>query len=190
MEHQFFCLILFMASLLSMPLWTAEANELTPMMPPFQNGKAARLPGLPPLSQCGDQRRRLCLPGFLSGMPPKETCTKTVQKEKVSLKIDPKEIQKGRHAFVGCISCHRDVARSPHRSTTGAQCRSCHPVHNGAGDIHAPHLRVRCQACHGVSKFVYLDKVWDEVRLAHKTGRTCPSVSRTMPFRTPAGKFL
>ena len=152
----------------------ATARETTPMMSPVSDGKPRdcldchRYPNVA-TNAGGFASQFFCLECHR-----KETCTRTVQKEKVSLKVDPQAIEKGPHAFVGCISCHTDVARSPHRSTTGAHCISCHPVHNGAGDIHAPHLRVRCQACHSVSKFVYLDRETHEVRLAHKNGKRTP----------------
>ena len=156
------------------PISPVTAREITPMMPPVSGGKARdcldchRYPNVE-TNAGGFASQVFCLECHQ-----KESCTRTVRKEKVSLKIDAQEIQKGPHTFVGCISCHRDVARSPHRSTTGAQCRSCHPVHNGAGAIHAPHLRVRCQACHSVSSFVVLDKETHEVRLAHENNKSMP----------------
>jgi len=154
--------------------WQVNAGETTPMMPPLSEGKARdcldchRLPNVT-TNAGGFASQAFCLECH-----EKDSCTKTVNKEKVLLKIDPEEIRKGRHAFVGCISCHTDVAKSPHRSKAGAKCAECHPFHNGAGEIHAPHLRVRCQACHGVSKFVYLDQETNEVRLAHKNDKNTP----------------
>jgi len=69
------------------------------------------------------------------------------------------------HPITACIHCHTDVARSPHKSRTGAQCRGCHPVH-GEDAAHAPHLRVACQACHFASDAVLLDPIDHRVKPA------------------------
>lgn len=73
------------------------------------------------------------------------------------------------HQYVACIQCHVDVARSPHKTESGAQCLGCHTFH-GEGTAHAPHLRVDCQACHFASEFVALDRTGFRVRLAHMDG--------------------
>ena len=162
------------ASLLTLFIWSAEANKPTPMMPPLLEGKARDCLDCHRLPNVETNAGAFAFQAFCLECHQKDSCTKTVDKENVSLKVDPKEIRKGRHAFVGCIQCHTDVARSPHQSKNGAQCLNCHPFHNGAGEIHAPHLRVRCQACHSVSKFVHLDKNTNEVRLAHINGKKMP----------------
>ena len=166
------CLIICLASLLTLSIRQSEANET--MMPTLPDGKQRdcldchRYPNVQ-TNAGGFASQAFCLECHQ-----KESCIKTVEKMKVSLKVDPKEIRKGRHAFVGCISCHTDVGRSPHQSTTGAQCLECHILHNGAGAIHAPHLNVQCQACHGVSKFVFLDKETHQVRPAHVNDKNVP----------------
>ena len=162
------------ASLLTFFIWSAEANQTNPMMPPLLEGKARDCLECHRYPNVETNAGAFASQVFCLECHQKDSCTKTVHKEKVSLKIDPEDIRKGRHAFVGCIQCHTDVARSPHQSKEGAQCLSCHPFHNGAGEIHAPHLRVRCQACHTVSKFVYLDKESNEVRPAHTNDKKMP----------------
>lgn len=169
-----FYLSICLSSLLAFWAGPVNAGEPTPMMPPLLEGKARDCLDCHRLPNVETNAGAFASQAFCLECHQKDSCTKTVDKEKVSLKIDPKEIRKGRHAFVGCIQCHTDVARSPHQSKEGAQCLSCHPFHNGAGEIHAPHLRVRCQACHTASKFVYLDKNANEVRLAHTNGKKIP----------------
>ncbi len=83
-------------------------------------------------------------------------CSRTVDGKIVSLQVQPTTPQDTPHHYFACIHCHTDVARSPHRSDTGAQCGACHSVH-GEGTAHAPHLRVACQACHFTSDVVRLD---------------------------------
>ncbi len=168
------CLMMVAASLLSFPTWTVLASETGPMMAPQAEGKARDCLDCHRYPNVETNAGAFASQAFCLECHHKETCTKTVGKEKVSLTVDPQEIRKGRHAFVACVSCHGDVAQSPHQSTTGATCSACHPFHNGAGEIHAPHLRVRCQACHSVSKFVYLDKKTNEVRLAHNNAGKMP----------------
>ena len=154
--------------------WHVNAGEIKPMMPPQLEGKTRDCLDCHRYPNVETNAGAFASQAFCLECHQKDACIRTVDKINVSLKIDPLEIRKGRHAFVGCIQCHTDVARSPHQSKTGAQCLSCHPVHNGAGEIHAPHLRVRCQACHSVSKFVYLDKATNEVRLSHTNGKGLP----------------
>ncbi len=103
----------------------------------------------------------------------KETAVRRVGDQTVSLKVVPDSFQKNRHTYVACIQCHDDVARSPHASLTGAQCLSCHVVH-GEGKVHAPHLRVSCQACHHQSKAVFLNTAKDQVQLARFTAAQGP----------------
>ncbi len=92
-------------------------------------------------------------------------CRRVVDGKPVSLQVASKTFQKSPHQYVACIHCHTDVARSPHRTESGAQCRSCHSVH-GEGTAHAPHLRIDCQACHFRSTFVRLDAKDNRIKLA------------------------
>lgn len=77
------------------------------------------------------------------------------------------------HRFIACVRCHTDVARSPHLSLIGSQCRSCHPVH-GERQAHDPHLRVDCQACHFASSFIVLDRDLNRVRLSRFNDQAQP----------------
>ena len=163
-----------LASLLTLFIWNAEADKSSPMMSPVFEGKQRDCLDCHRLPNVQTHAGGFASQAFCLECHQKSVCVKTLNKTKVSLKIDPIEIRKGRHGFVGCIQCHSDVARSPHQSKTGAQCLACHPVHNGAGQIHAPHLRVQCQACHGVSKFVYFDKETGQVRPAHVNDKKRP----------------
>ena len=103
----------------------------------------------------------------------KESCKKTVGENQVLLQVSLESFNKTRHKYAACIHCHTDAARSPHYTETGAQCMGCHAVH-GEEAIHAPHLRVECQACHRTSKFVFLDKEFDRVRLSHFDDKKAP----------------
>ena len=163
-----------LASLLTLFIWNVEADKSRPMMSPVLEGKTRDCLDCHRFPNVQTNAGAFASQAFCLECHQKDTCVKTIDKEKISLKIDPMEIRKGRHAFVACIQCHTDVARSPHQSKTGAQCLECHPVHNGAGEIHAPHLRVQCQACHGVSEFVYFDKHTDQVRPSHINDKKIP----------------
>lgn len=88
-----------------------------------------------------------------------------VNARSVSLTVTLESFKKNRHAVVACVQCHTDVARSPHKSLTGAQCLACHPVH-GEGSVGDPHLRVSCQSCHRQSQFTVLDRRQDRIRLS------------------------
>lgn len=103
----------------------------------------------------------------------KKTLDRKVEGRSVALTVTPESFQKNRHAVVACVQCHTDVARSPHKSLTKAQCLSCHPVH-GEGTAGDPHLRVSCQACHRQSKFIVLDRTADKVRLANFDDNMAP----------------
>ncbi len=92
-------------------------------------------------------------------------CRRTVGGKDVPLQVTAATFQGNPHQYVACIHCHIDVARSPHRSEIGGQCRDCHAVH-GEGTAHAPHLRVDCQACHFKHKTVRLDNTDNRVKLA------------------------
>ncbi len=100
-------------------------------------------------------------------------CQRKVKGQVVSLRVDPKSFAGSRHQYVACLDCHHDVGRSPHSSADGVQCLSCHPSH-GEGDFGAPHLTVRCEACHHKSKFVKLDRALGVVALAHEDGKGNP----------------
>jgi nitrate reductase gamma subunit len=91
-------------------------------------------------------------------------CQRTDGPVSVSLQVPEGAFNASGHAHVACIHCHTDVARNPHQSAGGAQCRSCHPVH-GNGPLGDPHLRVACQACHMASPHVALDAQSQQVRL-------------------------
>lgn len=90
------------------------------------------------------------------------------QQQKVSLQVLEKDFTKNqpRHQYIACIHCHTDVARSPHKTKTNAQCLECHDRHS-EGPAGEPHFRVDCQACHFSSKFVRLDPEDHRVKLAH-----------------------
>ncbi|MEE4602554.1 MAG: respiratory nitrate reductase subunit gamma [Desulfobacteraceae bacterium] len=92
-------------------------------------------------------------------------CKRVVDGKPVSLNVSSKTFQESPHQYVACIHCHADVARSPHRTQSGAQCRDCHSVH-GEGTARAPHLRVDCQACHFSSIFVRLNAKDNRIKLA------------------------
>lgn len=93
-------------------------------------------------------------------------CRRTFDGKDVSLQVSTTTFNENPHQYVACIQCHTDVARSPHRTAVGGQCRDCHTVH-GEGPAHAPHLRIDCQACHFKHKFVRLDEADNRVKLAH-----------------------
>ncbi len=96
----------------------------------------------------------------------KKRSLRKMDKRTLSLQVTPDTFDKNPHQYVACIQCHTDVARSPHKTVAGAQCRSCHGVH-GEGTAHDPHLRVACQACHRKSEFVRLDPEDHQIKLAH-----------------------
>ncbi len=95
----------------------------------------------------------------------KEEAKREVDGREVSLKIPENIFKDDPHGYIACIHCHEDVSRSPHKTVTGVGCMDCHNMHS-EGAAHAPHLRVRCEACHFQSKPVTLDKETDQVRLA------------------------
>lgn len=103
----------------------------------------------------------------------KEECEKSVEKVRVSLQVREASFEKSPHKYVACIHCHTDVARSPHKSEITAQCLGCHSVH-GEGTANDPHIRVSCQSCHRVTKFVFLDKETDRVRLSNFDDKKVP----------------
>ncbi len=110
---------------------------------------------------------------FCDSCHTRDDCRREVDGTIVSLKVSADDFAGNPHRYVACIDCHTDVARSPHRTETGAQCRSCHPVH-GEGTAHAPHLQVDCQACHDPSKFVYRDAADHRVKLSRKDAEGRP----------------
>ncbi len=176
LKGRFIKRVFFLSICMLMFLFGIQANaaQHNPMMPSNSDGRTRDCLDCHRTPNVATNAGAFASQAFCLECHQKDSCVRTVGKEKVSLKIDPAKIRKGRHAFVGCISCHRDVAKSPHQSKRGAECTSCHPFHNGAGDIHAPHLRVRCQACHSVYKYVSLDKASGEVRLAHMNDKKVP----------------
>jgi nitrate reductase gamma subunit len=102
-----------------------------------------------------------------------KACQKTVSGRQVSLRVDLKSFEKTRHRYTACIQCHRDVAKCPHVSKSGAQCTGCHSVH-GEEEIHDPHLRVSCQACHRASRFVSLNRETGHIALARIDDKKAP----------------
>lgn len=104
-----------------------------------------------------------------------KNCETTVDGKTVALQITPETFNKNqeRHQFTACTDCHADVARSPHKTVTGAQCMACHPVH-GESTANTPHLRVSCQACHFKSEFVELDAADSTVKLSHADADAMP----------------
>ncbi len=83
----------------------------------------------------------------------------------MSLKVAEASFAGSPHQYVACVQCHTDVARSPHQTALGAQCRDCHPVH-GESPARTPHLRVDCQACHYTHEAVEQDPVSGRIQLA------------------------
>lgn len=77
------------------------------------------------------------------------------------------------HQYNACIHCHTDVAKSPHRTETGAICLDCHTPHS-EGPAHSPHLRVDCQACHFQAAFVTLDRADFRIKLSHEDDQGAP----------------
>ena len=108
----------------------------------------------------------------------KSECVRPIDKTKLSLQVKPESVEKGRHRYVACIQCHRDVARSPHVSQSGALCSECHPVHGEGGAVGGPHLRISCQACHFSSDLFTLDTKTDRIILASVDSKGTP-LSRT-----------
>jgi len=102
---------------------------------------------------------------FCNDCHAKPDCRRTVDGKDVPLQVSAETFNDNPHQYVACIHCHTDVARSPHRTAIGGQCRDCHTVH-GEGTAHAPHLRIDCQACHFKHKFVRLDETDNRVKLA------------------------
>ncbi|HSO66913.1 MAG TPA: hypothetical protein VLP30_03575, partial [Desulfatirhabdiaceae bacterium] len=96
-------------------------------------------------------------------------CVRNVDGTPVPLQVLPETFKSNQkpHQFNACIHCHTDVARSPHKTMTGATCVDCHSVH-GEGTAGDPHLRVSCQACHFKSPFVAHDLKNDRIVLAHQ----------------------
>lgn len=102
-----------------------------------------------------------------------KTCGKTIGKTRVPLQVTPETFDNNPHRFFACIQCHQDVARSPHKTDTGARCLDCHTPH-GESIAHEPHIRVACQACHFESKYVALDPADGRVKLAHINETSTP----------------
>jgi hypothetical protein len=110
---------------------------------------------------------------FCNDCHAKPDCRRTVDGTDVLLQVSAETFNGNPHRYVACIQCHTDVARSPHRTAIGGQCRNCHTVH-GEGPAHAPHLRVDCQACHFKHQFVRLDETDNRVKLAHMNAALQP----------------
>lgn len=166
-----FCMAFFLIYLGAVSLLNAQE---TPMMPPVMEGQKRpcldchRYPNVH--TDAGVYASQV----FCLECHAQKECTRTVDDQIVSLQVDQASMEKGRHQYVACIQCHTDVARSPHVSEIGPECLACHPVHGEGEDLHAPHLRVACQACHSVYKTVKLDQKSDQVRLAHVNDQGIP----------------
>jgi len=97
-----------------------------------------------------------------------QDCQRKIGEHSLSLQVNPEDFAKTMHKHNACIQCHFDVAKSPHKSEEGVQCLGCHTIH-GEGEIHDPHIRVRCEACHRSSQAVVMDSESGQIRLAHFT---------------------
>ena len=67
-------------------------------------------------------------------------CRRTVNGKDIPLQVSADTFKNNPHLYVACIHCHTDVARSPHRTEIGGQCRDCHTVH-GENTTHAHLIR-------------------------------------------------
>jgi len=172
-------ILMFVGMLLPAPQVRAAGPE---MMPPVLDGKQRdcldchRYPNVN-TNEGAYASQALCMECH-----GQKACQKTVNGQPGSLQVDLKSFEKTRHRYAACIQCHTDVARSPHASASGARCTGCHSVH-GEEEIHDPHLRVDCQACHRISKFVVLDKATGQVRLSHFNDRNAfiPLTDHSLP---------
>ena len=167
-------LIVFILSLIGFALITPEAGAGdSTMMPPVLDGKQRecldchRYPNVN-TNEGAYANQALCMECHGH-----KQCQKTVNNQPVSLRVDLQSFEKTRHKYAACIQCHTDVAKCPHRSESGARCTACHTVH-GEEEIHDPHLRVDCQACHQTSRFVFLNKATGQVRLSHVDDKQTP----------------
>ena len=167
-------LIVFILSLIGLALITPEAGaDDSAMMPPVVDGKQRecldchRYPNVN-TNEGAYANQALCMECHGH-----KQCQKTVNNQPVSLLVDLQSFEKTRHKYAACIQCHTDVAKCPHRSESGARCTACHTVH-GEEEIHDPHLRVDCQACHQTSRFVFLNKATGQVRLSHVDDKQTP----------------
>ncbi|MGC8908808.1 MAG: respiratory nitrate reductase subunit gamma [Desulfomonilaceae bacterium] len=93
---------------------------------------------------------------------------------KVSMQVKPEYFKDSSHRYVACTQCHTDIARSPHRSSEGVQCRQCHMNFYGKAGTHAEHMRVRCEACHVDSPFVEYDRKTNEIKLSRTNAASEP----------------
>ncbi len=110
---------------------------------------------------------------FCSDCHSRSDCRRLVDGKEVPLQVSAETFTDNPHRYVACIRCHTDVARSPHRTANGGQCRGCHTVH-GEGTAHAPHLRVDCQACHFKHTVIKLDETDNRVKLARVAAAGLP----------------
>ena len=167
-------LILFILILIGVALIAPEARADDPvMMPPVLDGKQRECMDCHRYPNINTNEGAYASQAFCLECHGQKACQKTVNGQKVSLRVNLQTFEKTRHKYAACIQCHTDVARCPHSSESGAQCTECHTVH-GEEEIHDPHLRVDCQACHRTSKFVSLDKKTGQVRLSHFNDQKAP----------------
>lgn len=166
-------LVSLAAAMVAWLITPAQAYSQVAMNPPM-NGAAVRA-----CMDCHRQPNLDSTEGVLANQAlcqechGKKECTRQVDGQKVSLQVDLKGFKGTRHQMVACLQCHQDVARSPHRSTEGVRCDGCHGPH-GEATANAPHLRVRCEACHHKSKFVAFDAKRGQVVLARVDGQKRP----------------
>jgi len=167
-------LIVFILTLVCVALIAPEARADDPaMMSPVLDGKQRECLDCHRYPNINTNEGAYASQAFCMECHSQKTCQKAINGQKVSLQLNLQSFEKTRHKYTACIQCHRDVAKCPHDSQIGAQCSGCHPVH-GEKEIHDPHLRVACQACHRTSKFVFLDKETDQVRLSQFDDQKAP----------------
>jgi nitrate reductase gamma subunit len=166
--------ILFILIFVGIVLTAPGAMAADPvMMPPVLDGKQRDCLDCHRYPNVNTNEGAYASQAFCMECHGQNECRKTVDGQPVSLRVDLQSFEKTRHKYTSCIQCHTDVAKCPHASESGAQCTGCHSVH-GEKEVHDPHLRVNCQACHRTSKFVVLDKESGQVRLSRVDDQKAP----------------
>jgi len=167
-------LILFALIFVGIGLSDIEATAADPvMMPSVLDGKQRDCLDCHRYPNVDTNEGAYASQAFCMECHGEKACEKTVNGQQISLRVDLESFKKTRHKYAACIQCHTDVARCPHTSESGARCTECHGVH-GEKEIHDPHLRVDCQACHHTSKFVCLDRNTGQIRLSHTDDQKMP----------------
>jgi len=166
--------ILFILILMSVALIAPEAGAADPvMMPPVLEGKQRECLDCHRYPNVNTNEGVYASQALCMECHGHKQCQKTVNSQSVSLRVNLQSFEKTRHRYTACIQCHTDVAKCPHTSKSGAECTACHTVH-GEEEIHDPHLRVDCQACHRTSTVVFLDKASGQIRLSHVDDQEAP----------------